>query len=170
MSSFVGNGALTPNIHAATDYRHASEFYFGNSDLFLKVLHDPTWLDDAGTMGWAGAWWPRGNAIIGGEGGGLDTCDFLSKPPEWGDMWIKSGANGRFAWVGITRDQYGSPLGGCTVRMYRTSTEEQVCKVTSDPNTGLYYATSPYNDAHFIVVHNPAGTLGGATSTTLLPA
>jgi hypothetical protein len=72
--------------------------------------------------------------------------------------------------VGVTRDQYGSPLGNCTVRCFRTSSGELVSQVTSDAN-GNYVATSPYSDQHFLTVHKTLSPdVAGASVDTLTPS
>lgn len=168
-----GTNSLPNTIHVGNDIRHCNQLYFGprsrapSPSPYSNELRRRS--DNAlPAFIYATRWWPRESQLIGGwSGSGDDT--FLNYAPAWMDPWTRSGANGRFARVGITRDAYGSPLGNCIVRLIRTSTDEMVCKVTSDAN-GLYYATSPYNDGHFIVVHGPGGTLAGATVDSLIPA
>jgi hypothetical protein len=174
VSKFINGGLGLPvTVHAADDMRHCDSLYFGKRSRApdaLLLCTEMRVADNAydGFM-YQTRWWPRGGQIMGGWGDGSTGDIFQNKSPRWKAPRLETGANGRLGFVGYTRDQYGSPLGGCTVRCYRTSTEEQVAKVTSDAN-GLYFATTPYNDAHFLVIHNGDGTLAGATKNSLTPA
>lgn len=114
-------------------------------------------------------WWPKSSAMLGGWGDGVTGDFFQNKTPSWIDPRIQRGCNGRLGFVGYTRDQYGSRTGGCTVRLFRTVDDSLQAKVTSDAN-GLYFATTPYNDAHYEVIHNPAGDQAGATANNLIPS
>ena len=122
---------------------------------------------DGGTIAnYATPWWPGTRGFLADTG--LD--DMMLTSVGWGWEWTLSGCNGRLGFKGITRDQYGSPLGGCTVRLFRTSTDELVAKVTSDPSTGAFIATTPYADGHYMTVHK-AGTpdIAGASVDTIIP-
>lgn len=173
MTQFVnGSFGLPVTVLARNDYSICDQQYFPRWRYTIPANPNTGDLRNAhNAADWASystRWWPRSGPIVGGwTGSGEDV--FQSKPGQWMPPRIERGANGRLAFVGYTRDQYGSPLGGCTVRCYRASTEELVSKVTSDAN-GLYFATSPYNDAHFLVIHNPAGDQAGATKNTLTPS
>jgi hypothetical protein len=168
-----GGGLQAGGIRESNDYRACDSLYFGKRSRApdqLLLATEMRVADNANdSFIYHTRWWPRSGQILGGWGGGQDGDFFQNKSPRWKQPRTERGANGRLGFVGYTRDQYGSPLGGCTVRCYRTSTEEQVAKVTSD-DTGLYFATTPYSDAHFLVIHNGDGSLAGATKTSLLPA
>lgn len=89
----------------------------------------------------------------------------------WEGYDLTGGAMYRFAISGVTRDVNGSPLGGVTVKMFRTSTDEMVGSVVSDP-LGNYFVTSPYYpDTHYIVMYK-AGfpDVFGTTVNTLIGA
>lgn len=175
MTQFVnGSFGLPVTIHARNDYSACDSLYFGKRarapDKLLLATEAKGVSDNAhDAFIYQTRWWPRQGQIFGGWGDGSGCCDFLNKPTRWKAPRIERGCNGRLGFVGYTRDQFGSVLGNCTVRLYRTSTEEQVCKVTSDAN-GLYFATTPYSDGHFLVIHNSGGTLAGATKDSLTPA
>lgn len=174
MTQFInGSFALPVTIHAKNDYSFCDQLYFGRRkrapDIY-PLANESRSADNARDLYvYATKWWPRSSQLLGGWGNGLEGDTFQNKSTRWTNYNTVRGCNGRLAFVGYTRDQYGSVLGGCTVRLYRTGTEEQQCKVTSDAN-GLYFATTPYNDAHFQVIHNAAGTLAGATRNDLLPS
>jgi hypothetical protein len=155
----------------AAPKHHQDEYYRDNEDLFQPaVLYSVDWNAVSEDAGFVSPWWPSHGYLMGGSGDGLVSDNLLSLTAEYADMWRSFGANGRLAYVGVTRDRYGSPLGNCTVRCFRTSTDELVSKVTSDAN-GAYIATTPYADGHYLVVHGSSGPeLAGASVSTLLPA
>lgn len=175
MSQFINRSyGLPVTIHTKNDYSACDSLYFGKRgrapDKLLLASEGRGVADNANDRYiYATRWWPRSGQLLGGWGDGLSGDTFQNKATRWNAPFTVRGCNGRLAFVGYTRDQYGSPLGNCTVRLYRVSTEEQQCKVQSDAN-GLYFATTPYDDAHFLVIHNPAGDQAGATKNTLLPA
>jgi hypothetical protein len=107
-------------------------------------------------------WWPNKIPFLNNDG--LD--DFLFAAEEEWLGYIVSGTNGRLSIRGVSRDQYGSPLGGCTIRLFLTSTGEMVSTVTSDAN-GAYIITSPYSASHFLTVHAPG--VGGASIDSIVP-
>lgn len=174
MSQFInGSVGLNVTIHAANDYRNCDGLLFGKGyrapDELLWSTENRVADNATDAHVYKTRWWPRSSQILGGWGDGLGGDTFQNKPTAWNSYFSRRGANGRLGYVGYTRDQYGSALGNCTVRLIRVSTDEMVAKVTSDAN-GLYFATTPYSDAHFLVIHGPGGTLAGATKDSLLPA
>jgi hypothetical protein len=174
VSQFISGSSLQVNILAKNDFSACDSLYFGERsrapDQLLLATENRGASDNAhDAYIFQTRWWPRQGQIIGGWGAGAVGDFFQNKSPRWKAPFTVRGCNGRLGFVGYTRDQYGSPLGNCTVRLYRVSSEEQQAKVTSDAN-GLYFATTPYNDAHFLVIHNAAGDLAGATKNTLLPS
>lgn len=147
------------------------EFWSDNEDLFQPaVILSFDWNSTEEARGFVSPWWPARGQLMGGWGDGLGGEHMLQRGTRHSDMWRSFGSNGRLAYVGITRDVYGSPLANCTVRCFRTATDELVSKVTSDAN-GYYIATTPYSDGHYLVVHGPIGPeLAGASISTILPA
>lgn len=124
--------------------------------------------NEPGERSFASAWWPSGSALIGTG----DTAENpLCEADWWSEPWTTSGCNGRLGFVGYTRDVNGSVLGGCTVKCFRTSSDELVSSVQSDVN-GFYIATTPYNDGHYLVVQKASATppVAGASINTVTPA
>lgn len=167
MSDLVGN-AMPQFVLGQRDYWNGEDYYFGNEDLIpgggeLSMQDREAAL---GAPGYATPWWPRGGTLMGGWDG-VGENQLLARNPWWGDPWVISGCNGRLGFVGVSRDQYGSPLGGCTVRCFVASTDELVARVTSDAN-GNFIATTPYGaTAHYLVVHSADGTVAGASVANL---
>lgn len=167
MSIFVGAATLN-FVVTRDDHRAVDEALWRENAQHDVVLVYPQVHSLDSMINYANDFWPGGTLDVGGDGG-ISQNNFLA-PTKWGPIWEQGGANGRLGFVGITRDAYGSPLPNCTVRCFRVSTDELVSKVTSDPTTGYYIATTPYNDAHFLVVHSAAGDVAGASVNTILPA
>lgn len=165
---FLG-AAQNVNILARVRQEHGDEEFFDNEDMFpVPVLLSFDWNAIAEVNGFMSPWWPTRGYLLGGWGFEGDNLVELSA--KHSDMWRSFGSNGRLGFVGITRDAYGSPLGGCTVRCFRNSTNELVSAVTSDAN-GFYIATTPYNDAHYLVVHKTGSpNVAGASVNTITPS
>lgn len=74
-----------------------------------------------------------------------------------------------YGFTGVTRDQYGSPLGGVNVRLFRTSNSLLVATTTSDSAGNFTVATPYYPDAHFLVYQKTGSPdVQGASVFTLV--
>lgn len=110
-------------------------------------------------------WWPKGGGFIGDQG--LDIG--LIEAAWWGEYDQAAGAASRYGFVGVTRDQYGSPVGSCTVKLYRTSDDVLLDTSTSDPSGNFLLNTAYYPDAHYIVAHKAGSPdIDGVTPNTLI--
>lgn len=169
MSSLVG-AALPAFILRQDDVRNADEYFFGNESAYFPAkMLDLCPASENEAVGFATAWWPAGSNLMGGLDG-VPENTLLGSPARWTDPWYSLGSNGRLGFVGYTRDQYGSPLAGCTVRCFRTSSNELTAQVVSDGN-GFYQATTPYADGHYLVIHKTGSPeVAGASISTLTPA
>lgn len=169
MSSLVG-AALPAFILRQDDVRNADEYFFGNESAYFPAkMLDLCPASENEAVGFATAWWPAGSNLMGGLDG-VPENTLLGSPARWTDPWYSLGSNGRLGFVGYTRDQYGSPLAGCTVRCFRTSSNELTAQVVSDDN-GFYQATTPYADGHYLVIHKTGSPeVAGASISTLTPA
>lgn len=81
-----------------------------------------------------------------------------------------AGTNSRFGIVGVTRNQYGTPVGGCDVLCFLTATDVLVSQVTSDVNTGHFNVPTPFfPDTHYLVAQK-VGTppINGTTINTIV--
>jgi hypothetical protein len=81
------------------------------------------------------------------------------------------GIASRVGFVGVTRDQFGAPLGGVTCSLFRTSTREWIMDIISDAN-GNFLLQSWYSpDTHFIVFAKAGSpNVYGATDQNLVGA
>lgn len=162
--SFVG-AALPQFVLVLPDKRLLDEAYAGAATAQPPVLVSRS-LDTSDAVGigdFRSPWWPAASGVLSDSGIG----DVLSA--SWREsVYPSAGCNGRLAFVGVTRDSYGSPLAGCTVRCFLTSTCELVSTVISDGN-GAYAATTPYAGGHFLTVHKTASPdVAGASVDTLI--
>lgn len=95
-------------------------------------------------------WWPRqqlfGDAVA--DVGPFDTGASWWEAPD-----LTKGGKYRFGFSGITRDLYGSPLGGVTVKLFRASDDTKQDQIVSTAG-GIYFVSSPfYPDAHYLVFY-----------------
>jgi len=107
-------------------------------------------------------YWPGGSGLDA-SGGDMLSAVWFSQPE------ITSGASGFYGLTGITRDVYGTAVGGCDVHLFLTETNVLVSNVTSD-DSGFFMVPTPYYpNAHYIVAHK-TGTpnIAGATVPTLV--
>lgn len=170
MSGAIGNalglgiGLIPSNASVADElYFGSDELYFPDPVLNLYVKEDPWPWGPA--IQFSSPWWPNAGSL----GGDAGTNNLLQQASWWGDPWLYAGCNGRWSFVGITRDSSGNALPFAIVRCFRTSTDELVSKVTSDAN-GYYIATTPYGDEHYLTVHaSTSPPVGGASSDNLTP-
>lgn len=157
MSGFIG-GALPQFIIARNDER-LNRMDFQPDGLFADV--------------WAVApsifqstHWP-GSGMMGD--GGVDVG--ILSAVQWGDYDQAAGASSRFGFVGVTRDSFGSALGGCTVLLFRTSDSLLMDTTTSDASGNFLLNTAYYPDAHFLVVRKTGSpNVSGATDGTQVGA
>ena len=169
MSSFTGNPADgTSGVDGslrADDIRLWPEW----ADTSALNWVDPD--DQFALNGFHTPWWPRTTVTTSGQ-------EWLE--PSWTD-WpeITRGHTSRMTFSGVTRDAYGSPLGGCTVKLFKTAAgtfpgqaDTLVDTTISDPTTGAFLLYSIYYpDTHYIVSYK-AGTpdVEGTTVNTLIGA
>jgi len=171
MSSLLAQGATGMPLIIQDDTRHCDEDLFGNDDLYLP---DPLanyyrrcdiWF---GISTFRTPWWPSAGAgALLGDAGNVTYDKIIRYTDSWPNL--PGGANGRLSFVGITRDAFGSPLGGVNVKLFRTSTDELVSSVVSDAN-GNYTITTPYYpDPHYMVCYKagPPDTFGTTVNTLI---
>lgn len=134
------------------------------------VLPDQYWRPDDFALAdfYTTGWWPGGSGLAtdaGGVSGDVLACVWYEQPEKI------SGQSSRLGLTGTTRDVYGSPLGGVTVKLFRTADDTLQGEVISDVNTAEYLVTTPFNDGHYIVARK-SGTpdVFGATDNDLVGA
>lgn len=168
MSGFVAGSGGFPMCER--DYQFLCD-WATNGDLFLAKLSDRILADDYFyDASFESEWWPGRSSLMGGWDGVGENA-LINEAPWWSWPRTNTGCNSRLGFVGYTRDAYGSVMAGCLVKCFRTSSDELVSTVTSGAN-GFYIATTPYLDAHYLVVQNPAATppVAGASLNTVIPA
>lgn len=99
---------------------------------------------------------------------GLDVG--MYNPLPWGAFEIVGGSTSALGIIGVTRDQYGTPVGSCVVQLFLTSTDALVIEGTSDVS-GNFLLTTPFTGQHFIVAYKAtAPDIFGTTVNTLVGA
>ncbi len=169
MSGFVHPGATGLPVLMRDD-ESATE-WAANGDLYRPKLWDRIPADDYFLdSNFESEWWPSRSSLMGGWDGVGENA-LLGETPWWSGPSTRSGCNSRLGFVGYTRDAYGSVLANCSVKCFRTSSDELVSSVTSDAN-GFYIATTPYLDGHYLVVQNTVAVppVAGASLNTVIPA
>lgn len=154
MSGFIG-GALHTN-HIGRHDERVNRMDFQQQALFADV-----WCTAPASF--ESPWWPKGGGFIGD--GGTDVG--LLEASWWGEYDQAAGAASRFGFVGVTRDSFGSALGGCTVLLFRTADSLLIDSTTSDASGNFLLNTAYYPDAHFLVVRKTGSpNVSGATDGT----
>jgi hypothetical protein len=157
MSQLLGN-ASPQFIITMDDNRHLANAYSADQEVILG----PLFVGD-----FRNPWWPR-SGFFGDTStdiGVLDATSLGFETPE-----VTHGSDGRLMISGYTRDAYGSPIGGCTVKLFRTFDDSLQSVAVSDPNTGFYQLTTPfYPDTHYVMAYKAAvPDIAGATVNTLI--
>ena len=118
-------------------------------------------------FGFRSEWWPRGQNLIGDYAVDVGILD----EETWGFFEPVGGESSRVGFVGITRDQYGTPVGSCVVQLFRTSDDRFIMEVTSDAS-GNFLLQSWYTpDTHYIVAYKAGSPdIFGTTVNTLVGA
>lgn len=109
-------------------------------------------------------WWPGNCGQIGQMGVDVPIEAVWFEQPE-----RPSGGSSRLGVLGVTRDQYGSPLGGVTVKLFRTLDDTKQDQIVSDP-LGNFLLTSPFSDDHYLVFYKTgAPDVTGSSVNTIIP-
>jgi len=161
MSSLLGGASGQNGVNvgqAPDDIRLWAEAY-DHDGVLVDVPVDDQWVLD----GWRTGWWPGsvGMDASGGE---------MLAPIWWDRPEMTKGHNSRLGFAGTTRTVYGSAVPGAVVKLFRTVDDSIQDTRTSDA-FGAYIVSTPFNDAHYIVVYkDDVIDLAGATVNTLIPA
>ncbi len=75
----------------------------------------------------------------------------------------------RYGISGVTRDSAAAPLGGCTVKLFRTRTDVEVDEVISDGSGNYSFPNVTAQDDYYVVAYLPgAPDRAGTTLNTLI--
>lgn len=70
---------------------------------------------------------------------------------------------------GITKNAYGTPLGSCVVKLYRTNDDVEVQSQISDPSTGAYAFYMAGGGTYYVVAYLAGSPdVAGTTVNTLV--
>lgn len=75
-----------------------------------------------------------------------------------------------YAVAGITKDSTGTPIGGCTVRLFRTADDTEFGETTSDASGNYSIPASQYITCYAVAYKAGAPDVGGTTVNTLTGA
>ena len=122
---------------------------------------------DMGSVGsYRSPWWPGGLFV-----GDQSTDVGVLESDTWGQFYPYAGTRTGYGFTGVTRDQYGSPVGNMVVKVFRTS-DDVLQHTTTSGADGSFVLVSPYYpDTHYITVHK-TGTpdIDGISPNTLIGA
>lgn len=156
MSGFIG--AAQPSFVAGLQDLRLNRMDFQPERVFADI-----WAIAVGSF--ETPWWPKGGGFIGDAGADVGMLE----ASWWGEFDQQAGASSSYGFAGITRDAYGSPLGGCTVKLFRTDTDALVITVTSDVNGAFLLPTPYYPTQHYIVCSKIGSPdVAGASVNTLI--
>ena len=89
-------------------------------------------------------------------------------PPMLGSAFIQQHATPRIIITGITKDSGGAPIGGCTVKLYRTSDDVMVLSTISDGSGNYTFAPVNRGVQYYVVAYKAgAPDVSGTTLNTL---
>ena len=150
MTQFFG-AANVSQILRADDFRHAQQSRQMDREI-------PEFAD----RGYASPWWPRSSFN--------DESGMILKPVLWEQYELVSGSVSRFGYRGITRDANNSPVGGVTVKCFRTADDSKTADdVVSDIN-GNFVISTPHYEAHYLVMRKSgAPEISGVTVSSQFP-
>ncbi len=163
MSNFIGaaagnQGHLFLNV---VDIRIAPMWW--RYETSVEIARSDTTGVDA-VASYATPFWP-GAGFVGDSGNVAVQAEYS----QWAPYEPISGDSSAFGFTGVTRDQWGTPVGGCTVKLYRTSDDLLLGTVVSDPLGNFLLSTAYYPDAHYLVAHKTGSPdIDGVTPNTLI--
>lgn len=111
-------------------------------------------------------WWP-GHNFLGDLAADVAMLQaWFFEQPE-----ITSGANARLGYQGTTRDANNSPLGGATVKLFRTADDTKVTPdIQSDPLSGEFVISTPYYEPHWMKIEKVGSpTVQGVSVSNIYP-
>lgn len=166
MSSILSGGSVTvAGFLQADDERNFEEQYR------MDVEVPPPTAYGVAVSTYRTQWWPGTGQVMSGDpdGSTISGPTLNESQNSWEETDQEEGGAGRYGIIGVTRDAYGSPLGGMTVKLYRTSDDSVQSSTVSD-QFGNYTVTTPYYpDAHYIIVYKSGSPdTFGTTPNTLI--
>jgi hypothetical protein len=164
MSGLV-NGAAVDQLSAfigALERRTQAAYLPDSASSQMPVYVE---LDAIAPGSFASEYWPRTGLSDNGNG------TTVQLGVSWGFFDSAAGASSRYGFIGVTRDQYGTAVGSCAVKLYRTSDDALMDSTTSDPSGNFLLSTAYYPDTHYIVAHKTGSPdIDGVTPNTLIGA
>jgi hypothetical protein len=171
MSMFLGTTSGTAGVGIqcyATDLRIRAKWAM--LDYFDEQRTGRPWHS---TFSYATPWWPKSACF------GIGCEEWSSADSGYEDPELTSGAVAAMGFVGYSRDAYGTVLGGCTMKLFKTvdggypnTKDVKVYEVVSNTTTGFYSLYTPYHpDTHYIVSFKAGSPdVQGVTVNTLIGA
>ena len=92
------------------------------------------------------------------------------RPDLWEQYELVSGSVSRFGYRGITRDANNSPVGGVTVKCFRTADDSKTADDVVSDIGGNFVISTPHYEAHYLVMRKSgAPEISGVTVSSQFP-
>lgn len=155
MSQLLGGTSFYSGVILENDTRTAAKDYQDDARE-LRVDH---------LSGFAWGYWPRS-----GFTGDPTSDGILLEAQSWGEPETSSGAISRFGYRGVTRDANNSPLGGVTVKIFRTADDTKTADDVVSDTDGNFIISTPYYEAHYLVMRKSGSPeVSGVTVSSQFP-
>jgi hypothetical protein len=162
MSGLIGGASPWLSFFDSLERRTQAAYLPDSASSQMPVYVD---LDAIAPGSFASEYWPGTRLSDNGDGA------TVQRGVSWGFFDQAAGSSSRYVFRGVTRDQYGSAVGTCSVLLYLTSTNVLIDSATSDPAGNFELATTAYPDTHYIVAHKTGSPdIDGVTPNTLIGA
>lgn len=169
MSSFIGTNTSSAGVSVGCQQDDIRLWEQNEATNLMRWLHvNEAWHH----FGFVTGWWP-GTSSVNTSGAEWHAAVSYTYPE------LYSGAISKMAFTGVTRDVYGSILGGCIVKLYKTANigfpgtkDTLLDETTSDVTTGVFVVYTPYHpDTHYLVSYKVGSPdVEGTTVNTLIGA
>jgi hypothetical protein len=162
VSQFLGAGDPTLGYIAADDRRNFRAEGIVERAATMRRLYLNRWRYEQ-------PFWVLPEADFYGDSA-TDT-DMLGTTGRWARSYRQGNAASRVGFVGVTRDQYGVPVGGVTVQLFRTSDDVLMMELVSDVNGNFLLQSVSTGVGHYIVAYKSGSPdIFGTTVNTLIGA
>jgi hypothetical protein len=85
-----------------------------------------------------------------------------------GPIFARAYFYGRVGISGVSRDSTNAAIGNCTLRLFRTGTDEKIAQTVSDGAGNFTFSFGTNAGYFYIVAENSDGSLAGVTLDTLV--
>jgi hypothetical protein len=157
MSGFIGSASGGTGGFASQLRRDDTRHVMGAYNPAYQHNNHVVPVDGQNGFSFKTPWWPR--SAFDATGGEM-IGDMMGSLNPWEPPSLNSGAVSKLAFVGVSRDEYGSILVACLMKLFKTAdgnfpdTKDRILDTfTSDATTGAFLLLTPYAEAHYITLY-----------------